>query len=227
MSHADTREQEEQQVLFICTGNYYRSRFAEIYFNVTAEKFGLPVNAFSRGLGAAKSRNKGPISVFTTDFLTELQMPAPPAWDYPVQLIDPDFDRANRVIAMDETEHRPMMERDFPHRLGAVTFWEYPDIQFKAPSTVLPAIRQAVDGLIDEFIAASMETSLAFELKGYEFIPLNDLLKVLNLVGSGGEANTHITAGNVRVNGLPETQKRKKLRSGDQVRFQTFHIVIR
>ena len=61
---------------------------------------------------------------------------------------------------------------------------------------------------------------LVFELEGQEFIQLNSLLKVLQLVETGGEANLCITDGEVRVNGAVETQKRKKLRPGDVVVFE-------
>ena len=37
-------------VLFLCTGNYYRSRFAEILFNSVAGRMGLPWKAMSKGL---------------------------------------------------------------------------------------------------------------------------------------------------------------------------------
>jgi protein-tyrosine-phosphatase len=40
----------EKTVLFLCTGNYYRSRFAEALFNSVAGKMGLPCRASSRGL---------------------------------------------------------------------------------------------------------------------------------------------------------------------------------
>ena len=68
---------------------------------------------------------------------------------------------------------------------------------------------------------------IEFELKKHDFIPLNDLLKTLNLVGSGGEANILITHGEVLVNDAPETQKRKKLRDGDVVQFQGQTILVR
>ncbi|MBL7795617.1 MAG: RNA-binding S4 domain-containing protein [Saprospiraceae bacterium] len=58
-----------------------------------------------------------------------------------------------------------------------------------------------------------------YELQDYEFIPLNDLLKKLHLVGTGGEANIRISNGEVLVNGEVETRKRRKLRAGDVVEF--------
>lgn len=68
---------------------------------------------------------------------------------------------------------------------------------------------------------------MEFELHEHDHITLNNLLKVLHLVGTGGEANIRISSGEVRVNGAVETQKRKKLRAGDVVDFQKAKIVIR
>ncbi len=56
-----------------------------------------------------------------------------------------------------------------------------------------------------------------FELVHYDFIELNKLLKIMGLVGTGGEANMRIVNGEIRVNGAVELQKRKKLRPGDKV----------
>ena len=49
----------------MCSGNYYRSRFAEIYFNWHAEHRGLPWRAESRGL-ALNDHNSGPLSRHTS-----------------------------------------------------------------------------------------------------------------------------------------------------------------
>jgi len=50
-------------VLFLCTGNYYRSRFAEIVFNERARRQGLDWRAESRGLALERGvNNVGPIS---------------------------------------------------------------------------------------------------------------------------------------------------------------------
>jgi ribosome-associated protein len=52
-----------------------------------------------------------------------------------------------------------------------------------------------------------------------EFIRLQDLLKLANAVGSGGEAKERIQSGEAAVNGETCTQRGKKLRPGDTVRF--------
>jgi len=67
---------------------------------------------------------------------------------------------------------------------------------------------------------------MTFQLTDHDHIPLNNLLKVLNLVETGGEANIRITDGELKVNGQIETQKRKKLRPGDVVEFQKQKITI-
>ena len=66
-----------------------------------------------------------------------------------------------------------------------------------------------------------------FDLEGHEFIELNKLLKLLKMVGSGGEANIRIDNGEVMVNGAIEMRKRNKLRAGDIVLFQESSVVIR
>ena len=48
-------------------------------------------------------------------------------------------------------------------------------------------------------------------------ITLGQALKVVNVVGTGGEAKVLIQAGEVRVNGKVETRRGLKLRVGDLV----------
>ncbi len=68
---------------------------------------------------------------------------------------------------------------------------------------------------------------MEFELEGREFIQLNQLLKNLSLVGSGGEAKIRITDGEALVNGEEEYQVRKKVRAGDVVEFDGTRIEIK
>ncbi|MFT4771011.1 MAG: ribosome-associated protein [Cryomorphaceae bacterium] len=55
--------------------------------------------------------------------------------------------------------------------------------------------------------------------EGTEFITLDKLLKLMRVVGSGGEAHMVIQEGMVKVNGVEELQKRKKMRVGDKAEF--------
>lgn len=56
-------------------------------------------------------------------------------------------------------------------------------------------------------------------------IELCQFLKFGGLTESGGEAKQAIGAGAVRVNGVVETRKRRKLQAGDQVGYN-HHIII-
>ena len=59
-----------------------------------------------------------------------------------------------------------------------------------------------------------------------EFIKLQDLLKLANLVGTGGEAKIVIQNGDVSVNGEVCTMRGKKIRSGDMVAFDGKELTV-
>ena len=67
---------------------------------------------------------------------------------------------------------------------------------------------------------------MEFQLNGNEFIPLNALLKMMNIAQTGGHANVMITNEEVLVNGEIETAKRKKIRVGDRVEAQGTTITV-
>lgn len=56
-------------------------------------------------------------------------------------------------------------------------------------------------------------------------VELFKLLKFEGLVGSGGEAKHVISEGLVSVNGVVETQKRKKIVVGDEIEFNG-HVML-
>ena len=60
---------------------------------------------------------------------------------------------------------------------------------------------------------------MEFYLENQEFIELNKLLKLMDLVDTGGAAKQVIEMGQVKVNEQVEFRKRNKLRSGDKVEF--------
>ncbi len=54
----------KKAALFLCTGNYYRSRFAEVLFNFVADSMGLAWRATSRRLALERGvNNVGPMAV--------------------------------------------------------------------------------------------------------------------------------------------------------------------
>jgi ribosome-associated protein len=66
-----------------------------------------------------------------------------------------------------------------------------------------------------------------FDLEGHEYIALNQLLKMMGLVETGGEANIRVDDGEVMVNDAVELQRRKKLRPGDKVVYNGQSIIIK
>ncbi|WP_295724120.1 S4 domain-containing protein YaaA [uncultured Leptotrichia sp.] len=60
-----------------------------------------------------------------------------------------------------------------------------------------------------------------------EFIKLDQLLKWANLTGSGVEAKMFIQNGEVKVNGVVETRRGKKIYDGDIVEFAGEKIAVR
>lgn len=67
---------------------------------------------------------------------------------------------------------------------------------------------------------------LSFRLDGQEFIQLDQLLKLLNIASSGGEAHMMIEDGEASLNGEPEYRKRKKLFPNDIVKIFDYQINI-
>lgn len=52
-----------------------------------------------------------------------------------------------------------------------------------------------------------------------DFIKLDSLLKLAGACSTGAEAKFHIKSGEVKVNGLVEIRRGKKIRSSDEVEF--------
>jgi protein-tyrosine phosphatase len=132
-------------VLFICTGNFYRSRFAEAVFNHHAETSGIAERAFSRGLFAHVV--DGDISPHTKRAMAERQIPMFRTSLLPTSLTIVDFTRAKRVVALHEEEHRPMIATRYPDWVERVEYWSVGDLPV-LPEVALPEIERQVLALI-------------------------------------------------------------------------------
>lgn len=138
-------------LLFLCTGNYYRSRFAEHLFNALARPRGLPWSADSRGLALELgSRNVGPIAASTILGLRARGIALAEPIRPPTQVGEADVAAAQRIIALYEREHRPMLAERYPAWAGRVEYWQVPDVGELPPLEALSLIEREVAGLLDE-----------------------------------------------------------------------------
>jgi protein-tyrosine phosphatase len=135
----------EKTVLFLCTGNYYRSRFAEALFNSVAGKMGLPWWASSRGLALERGvHNVGPMAASAVKALEALGVRAGEAITrMPAQVTTDDLEGAALIVALKHGEHLPLLQERFPAWAEKVEFWHVDD----APE-VLGLIQQEVMGLV-------------------------------------------------------------------------------
>jgi translation initiation factor 1 len=135
----------EKTILFLCTGNYYRSRFAEVLFNSVADRMGLPWRASSRGLALERGvNNVGPMAASAVKALEAMGVRAGDAITrMPAQVTTDDLERADRVVALKQDEHLPLLQERFPAWAEKVEFWHVAD----APE-VLGVIEQEVMGLV-------------------------------------------------------------------------------
>lgn len=139
-------------VLFICTGNFYRSRHAEALFNWHATRDGLPFRAFSRGLLTSMVADEPTrISVDTRARLKLLGISEDHTGAEPVQLRPADLAKSHRAIALKRDEHRAMMLKAHPEWAERIEYWHVHDIDFADPQDALPQIEAQVLNLVESF----------------------------------------------------------------------------
>lgn len=140
----------DNQILFLCTGNYYRSRFAQHLFNAWAKNHGLNWQAESRGLAIERGFNNiGAISPHALKGLRERGLSVPANERFPLQATDADFALANKVIVLDEEEHRPILLEHFPQWTEKVEYWKVHDLDRIAPAIALRQIEHNLIQLIN------------------------------------------------------------------------------
>jgi protein-tyrosine phosphatase len=135
-------------VLFLCTANYYRSRFAEFYFNALAPTRGLPWQAESRGL-RLNVIDYGPIYDQTVSWLEQRGIALPSRHRYPLPVEEDDLHRAKLIVAVKEAEHRPLLTRNFPAWAETVEYWHVDDLDCAMPHEALPELAGKVEELVN------------------------------------------------------------------------------
>lgn len=140
-----------RKVLFVCTGNFYRSRYAEALFNHQAEASELEWRAFSRGLAIHFA--EGDISPYTRMALERRRIELRHTGQTRVQIRDEDLQGSDLVIMLDRSEHQPLMAELYPQWVDRVEYWGCEDIQFEAPERCMSMIERNVEALIKQFKA--------------------------------------------------------------------------
>lgn len=138
-------QHKQKLILFLCTGNYYRSRFAEALFNSVADKLGLAWRSMSRALALERGdQNIGPMAASAIHALEALGVCAGDACArFPVQVSAVELEKADRIIALKQAEHLPLLQERFPAWTQKVEFWHVDD----APQA-LALIEAEVMGLV-------------------------------------------------------------------------------
>ena len=150
---------EPRKVLFICTGNYYRSRFAEALFNFLAQKQKINWVASSRGLATYLVGDDGFLSSVVVKALRERDIPA--AFTSPScrQISESDFREADLLIAIDKFEHRPLLDRYYHDWVDKVAYWDVSDVEELSPMDAIPRIERCVQSLIAGIESAGEKTN--------------------------------------------------------------------
>jgi len=142
-------------VLFLCTGNYYRSRFAEELFNFHAPQECVGWRAASRGVAVDLGHaNAGPIAMATVKALQArgVRFERRDART-PLQLRIADLETADHIVALRYAEHFPLIGRRFPAFAASpdasrIEYWRVGDVDEMTPEHALPLIEQEVHGLM-------------------------------------------------------------------------------
>ena len=133
------------RILFLCTGNYYRSRIAEAVCNHHCQEMGIAAQALSRGLGSQwpNPKNPGPISQTAKQFLSERRIDTERPDRMPLPCQPEDLHHATHIIGMSKCEHKPMFMAKFPDfPIIHVTFWEIGDVGVQAVQEAMADIYQ-------------------------------------------------------------------------------------
>ena len=137
-------------VLFLCSGNYYRSRFAEGLFNHLAGQLGLGWRARSCGLSVEPpgTVNVGPIASHTLEALKQRSIPIPEPIRYPRAATLEELASADLIIALKEAEHRALVRQQFPDWEHRIVYWHVHDLDQAPPRLALAEIETLVRDLI-------------------------------------------------------------------------------
>ncbi len=129
------------RILFLCSGNYYRSRFAEEVFNCKVRAALYDWRADSRGL-RLNPNNIGPIADVVLRRLARLEVKPINGGRAP--------EAVREAIAMSRLDHYPLMREMFPTYADQITYWDVEDTGRMQPDVAFRRMELLMDQLIDD-----------------------------------------------------------------------------
>lgn len=148
------------KVCFVCTGNYYRSRFAEAVFNFLSKECGESHIAKSRGLNISAAdktaREYGELSPYTKNKMDDLEIPRNLTSKKRKSISKKDLDEFDIIVIMDRSEHFKMVkefigeDKDMIEAAKNFKYWAIKDVSDWEPEETLGAILANVNKFFNE-----------------------------------------------------------------------------
>jgi protein-tyrosine-phosphatase len=146
----------KKRILFLCTGNYYRSRYAEELFNHLAVQSNLDWEATSRALAIERGKdNVGAIARATVAALIADEIAPSGADRMPLACTSDDLSQASMIIAVKEDEHRALLAGRFTGWEDRVVYWHVHDIDMAHPDDALAQLKRHVTDLAQQIATSS------------------------------------------------------------------------
>jgi len=135
------------KVLFVCTANIHRSRFAEEVFNHLAKKSDSAHQAFSAGLRVGDYSFRT-IYYPALDNLKKFNITPLRSSAHSIHIDNVDISEYGRIICMDEGEHKPMVLANPNLKNDLFEYWNIIDEPKVKSEISLPKCFQRVESLL-------------------------------------------------------------------------------
>lgn len=148
------------KVCFVCTGNYYRSRFAEAVFNFLSKECGEDHIAESRGLDISAAdkvaKEYGELSPYTKNKMDDLEIPHNLTSKERKAILKEDLETFDVIVIMDRSEHFKMVkefvgeDKDMIEAAKKFKYWAIKDVFDWEPEETLGAVLANVNKFFNE-----------------------------------------------------------------------------
>tara|TARA_A100001011_G_scaffold94934_1_gene99769 strand:+ start:5838 stop:6266 length:429 start_codon:yes stop_codon:yes gene_type:complete len=138
-----------KKVLFVCTANIHRSRFAEEVFNFFCTKHNKDYHAFSAGLRVGDYSYRKIYFPALENLKVFNIIPKRPN-DLSKHIKDVNLENYDKIICMDEDEHKPMVNSDPKLSNYNFEYWNITDMPKVDSNVSLPICYKKVENLLNE-----------------------------------------------------------------------------